>query len=77
MSAAGNQPFKLIVEETACRHCRRCLAGDICRGNAFIRFERDESPFIDMSRCWGCLVCLPACPFEAIQRAGYSEAASV
>ncbi len=61
----------LEVDETVCRVCRKCLAGEVCRGNAFIRMERDESPFLDNSRCWGCMVCLPACPFGAVVRHEY------
>jgi len=25
-----------------------------------------EAPFVDGSRCQGCRVCVPACPFEAV-----------
>lgn len=68
--AVKTQPFKLVVDDKACHRCGKCLAGDVCRGNAFIRFDRDDSPFIDMSRCWGCLVCVMTCPFEAVERIG-------
>ena len=71
MSAAGNHPFKLLINEDSCQHCRRCPAGEVCRGGAFVKFEPDDSPFIDMSRCWGCLACVVACPFEAIVRVEY------
>ena len=73
LSAAGNLPYKLVVDDAACRRCRRCLAGDICRGHAFVRFDRTDSPFIDMSKCWGCLICTPTCPFGAILREDYGE----
>jgi len=56
----------LKVDDDLCRACRKCLAGDACRGNAFVRFDREESPFLDMSRCWGCMICIPACPFGAV-----------
>jgi Fe-S-cluster-containing hydrogenase component 2 len=72
-SAAGNHTFKLVIDDTTCRRCGRCPAGDTCRGNAFIRYERDESPFIDMSRCWGCLKCVIICPFGAVTRLDYSQ----
>lgn len=72
MPAVGAQPFKLEINEDLCRVCRRCLAAEVCRGNAFITF-RDESPFIDMSRCWGCLSCAIKCPFDAVIRSDYSQ----
>ena len=72
MSAAGNQPFKLVIDDAICRRCRRCLAGEACRGSAFIRFDPGESAFIDMSRCWGCLKCVVVCPFSAIVRLDYT-----
>ncbi len=75
MSAAGNHPFKLTIDDDTCRHCRRCMAGDACRANAFVRFEYDDSPFIDMSRCWGCLICTSVCPFGAVRREDYGAEA--
>lgn len=76
-SAMGNQPFKLVVDDASCHHCRRCLAGEVCRGNAFISFDPADSPFIDMSRCWGCLVCVVTCPFGAVTKLDYGEQAQV
>jgi TPP-dependent indolepyruvate ferredoxin oxidoreductase alpha subunit len=61
----------LKVDETRCQVCRTCLAAETCRGNAFLRLDRQESPFIDMSRCWGRFTCIPACPFEAVVRHEY------
>ncbi len=71
--ADGTRNVMLKVEENLCRACKKCLAGEACRGNAFLRFDRDESPFLDMSRCWGCLECVPACPFGAVVRHVYSN----
>jgi Fe-S-cluster-containing hydrogenase component 2 len=56
----------LEIDDVACRVCRRCLASEVCRANAFVRFDRDEPPFIDTSKCWGCMLCVPACPFGAV-----------
>lgn len=67
----GTRNIMLKVDETRCRVCGRCLAGEVCRGNAFIRMEKGESPFLDMSRCWGCMVCVSACPFGAVVRHEY------
>ncbi len=57
----------------SCANRDRCLAGKVCRANAFRRFDRDESPFLDMSRCWGCMDCIPACPYGAVVRHEYDH----
>jgi len=54
-----------VVEEH-CRACRECLARPVCRTRAIISPDPGEAPFIDASRCYGCRVCIKACPFEAI-----------
>ena len=56
------------VDDALYRACKKCLAGEVCRGNAFRIIDRDEAPFIDMSRCWGCMECIPVCPFDAVIR---------
>ncbi len=71
MPAIGNAPFKLHIDEQICRHCRRCLAAEACRGNAFLVLDPEDSAFIDMSRCWGCLKCMTVCPFGAVIRTEY------
>jgi TPP-dependent indolepyruvate ferredoxin oxidoreductase alpha subunit len=58
----------LRIEDRLCQICAVCHAKSACRGNAIRVIDRDEPPFLDMSRCWGCLVCLPACPFGAVIR---------
>ncbi len=58
----------LKIDETRCRVCGQCLARSVCRGSAIRVIDPGEAPFIDMSRCWGCLVCMQACPFEAVVR---------
>ncbi|MCB9130974.1 MAG: 4Fe-4S binding protein [Anaerolineales bacterium] len=37
-----------------------------CRGMAVLRFDRDEPPVIDVSRCMNCQVCMGMCPFGAV-----------
>lgn len=64
----------LEVDDALCRACRRCLAGEACRGGAFVRLESGEPPFIDGSRCWGCMICVPACPFGAVVQHTYGNA---
>jgi Fe-S-cluster-containing hydrogenase component 2 len=49
-----------------CQACRPCLARQACRAKALRIVDPGEAPFVDGSRCYGCLACLPACPFEAI-----------
>lgn len=68
----GTRNIMLKVDDDLCQACNPCLAGEVCRGNAFRRFERHESPFLDMSRCWGCMICIPACPFGAVVVRKYS-----
>lgn len=54
------------VVDDLCHACRKCLARDVCRTKAILQLDPGEPPFIDPSRCYGCLACLPACPNEAI-----------
>ncbi|MBG7610389.1 MAG: 4Fe-4S binding protein [Anaerolineae bacterium] len=61
------------INDDFCQVCNKCLAGDVCRGNAFRRFDRSEAPFIDMSRCWACMECIPVCPFNAVVRHNYNN----
>lgn len=56
----------LHVDDNRCHVCRRCLAQKVCKVRAIVRFDRDESPFIDVHRCHGCRLCVVECPFEAI-----------
>jgi MinD superfamily P-loop ATPase len=71
ISGTGSITFNLVVDDDLCRRCGRCLAAQVCRGNAFRVFDPGETAFIDMSRCWGCLACQVACPFEAVVRTDY------
>ncbi len=54
-----------IVEER-CRVCGKCLARQVCRPRAIVVQDPGETPFIDASRCYGCRVCVQACPFKAV-----------
>ena len=73
INRTGNITFKLTVDDDLCCRCGRCLAAQVCRGNAFRVLDPGETPFIDMSRCWGCLTCQRACPFEAVVKSDYSS----
>jgi MinD superfamily P-loop ATPase len=59
------------VDDEACLACRKCLARQVCRSKAILQLDRDEPPFIDASRCYGCLACIPACPNQAIVLNGH------
>ena len=54
------------VAEDLCQACAKCEAREVCRVKALVAIDPGEPPFVDGSLCYGCLVCIPACPFEAI-----------
>lgn len=58
----------LRIDEELCLVCDDCLAHRQCRGNAIRIIDRGEAPFLDLSRCWGCMICVAACPAGAIVR---------
>jgi MinD superfamily P-loop ATPase len=72
ITGTGSITFKLTIDDDRCRRCGKCLAAETCRGNAFRVLDPGETAFIDMSRCWGCLGCLMACPFEAVVKTDYA-----
>jgi MinD superfamily P-loop ATPase len=54
------------IDEVECRTCKKCAARKVCRTKAILVLDPGEAPFIDGSRCHGCMICVPACPFEAV-----------
>jgi MinD superfamily P-loop ATPase len=54
------------VLDERCQACAKCVARRACRVKALVALDPGEAPFVDGSLCYGCLVCLPACPFGAI-----------
>ena len=54
------------VDEGRCQACRDCAARAVCRVKAIVAIDPGEPPFIDGNLCYGCLVCVPACPFGAV-----------
>lgn len=59
---------RLRIDNDRCRACRRCPAADACKVRAIVHLDPDEPPFLDVSRCYDCRRCIPACPFEAIAK---------
>ena len=59
--------IRFQIEPGYCRACRRCLAAEVCKVRAIVRIDPDEQPFLDIERCYDCRLCIPACPFGAIQ----------
>jgi MinD superfamily P-loop ATPase len=55
------------VVDDLCQVCRKCLARQVCRSKAILQMDPGEPPYIDASLCYGCRVCIPACPNGAIQ----------
>lgn len=59
------------IEADTCRTCRRCLAAEVCTVRAIVKLDPDELPFLDIERCYDCRLCIPACPFGALQVVRY------
>jgi MinD superfamily P-loop ATPase len=57
----------LYVDFERCQGCGHCQARPICRTRAIVQPDRGDAPLIEVDRCMGCLVCVPACPHEAIR----------
>jgi MinD superfamily P-loop ATPase len=70
MDGTGRSTIMLKIDTDICHACRKCLAKQVCRFHAILSIDRDEPPFLDSSRCRGCLVCVTTCPFDAIVRHG-------
>jgi dihydromethanopterin reductase (acceptor) len=64
-----------VVDEL-CQVCGKCLARKVCRTKAILQIDPDEPPFIDASLCYGCRVCIPACPHGAIVLNGHAPGSS-
>ena len=54
------------IDDDLCQSCRKCVARKVCRTKAIVAIDLGEPPFIDGNLCYGCLACLPACPYKAI-----------
>lgn len=54
------------VDAVKCRVCSSCNANAVCRTKAMLIVDPGEPPYVDGSRCQGCRLCVPACPFSAV-----------
>ena len=54
------------IDGELCQTCKNCLARKACRVKAIVQLDAGESPFVDLSHCFDCRVCIPACPFGAV-----------
>jgi len=54
------------VAEGRCQACLKCTARAVCRVKAIVAIDPGEPPFIDGNLCYGCLVCVLACPYGAV-----------
>ena len=62
--------IRIQLQTENCRTCRRCLAAAVCKVRAIVQIDDDEPPYIDIERCYDCRLCIPACPFGALQVVG-------
>jgi len=58
--------IRLQIDDSLCHACRRCLAARVCKVRAIVQLDPDDSPYLDLQRCYDCRLCMPACPFEAV-----------
>jgi Fe-S-cluster-containing hydrogenase component 2 len=54
------------IDPALCHTCERCQARSVCRTRAILQLEPADLPIVEVDRCRGCLVCLPACPYGAV-----------
>jgi MinD superfamily P-loop ATPase len=55
-----------VIDWDACQMCEPCQARLVCNTRAIVRLDPDEPPYIDPSRCTGCVKCVLACTWAAI-----------
>ena len=70
MQSVMLRDIRLSIDDEHCRACRHCVAAEMCKVRAIMRLDPDEPPFLDVSRCHDCRLCISACPFGAISVAG-------
>lgn len=66
LDAQGVYPkanYAIQWKEDQCIHCGKCAK--ICNFGAFQKGE-DKKVTFDQPKCWGCTICVPNCPKDAI-----------
>ncbi len=58
----------LQIDVHTCQTCATCQARLVCKIRAIVQYERGDLPAIDMGRCRGCMICISACPYGAVQK---------
>ncbi len=65
--ARGLRPTsRLYIDYDRCQACDDCTAKSKCRGGGFRIIDKGEAPVLDTSYCWGCFLCVHACPHGAV-----------
>lgn len=65
MIQTTNKPAVRIDYER-CHSCDKCLAREVCKVRAIVHFDESDPPFVDRYRCYGCMICVNECPFQAV-----------
>lgn len=60
-----NHPYPEI-DWDICQVCDPCQAQLVCKTRALVKIEPDEPPYLEMSRCTRCSLCILACTCQAI-----------
>ncbi len=63
----------LHIDFDLCQACQQCQASRACRLKAIVQVDPGEQPYLEVDRCRDCRVCVPACPFGAVQQAGFEK----
>ena len=62
----------LHIDDGLCQVCSMCEAAKACNVRAIVHMDPDESPYLDVRRCYDCRICIPACPYGAIMMSSLS-----
>ncbi|MEJ2265976.1 MAG: 4Fe-4S binding protein [Anaerolineales bacterium] len=54
------------VDWLICQSCDPCEARKVCKTRAIMKIDPDEPVYIELGRCNGCGLCVPACLYSAI-----------
>ena len=54
------------IDWAICQACEPCEARLVCKTRAIVKIDVDEPPYIELSRCTNCGLCVLACVSGAI-----------